>query len=141
MLSEAGYVIQYTDDDGEVSQLTSEGDLTEAICYFHSPLPPAPASQRASIGSFDSWQQRKITMYVDVVVDDDRFSISDLGSDSTRPPSVVQHRSGARPTSGGGWGHLPLAAIAERGSSSNITPDGDDTLDEEVRASRRRDGV
>ncbi|KZV78784.1 hypothetical protein EXIGLDRAFT_689583 [Exidia glandulosa HHB12029] len=133
MLSESAYTIQYTDDDGEVATLASEGDLTEAICYFQP-------SQRTSIGSIDSWQQRKLTMYIDIVLEDDRFSISDLGSESggavSRRTSLSQasHRSSmasnTRPGSLaplGGWGHIaPLAAIAERGSNSNITPVSDE---------------
>lgn len=143
MLYEATYTIQYTDDDGEVSRLLSEGDLTEAISYFHSPLPPR---QRSSIGSFDSWQQRKITMYLDVVVDeDDGLSLSDLASESGHAASLASWRSSGVVSNGPGWAHLqavppPLEAIKEARTSSNTNSNAnsDPADDAEYRQDRQR---
>ncbi|EJD41225.1 hypothetical protein AURDEDRAFT_115590 [Auricularia subglabra TFB-10046 SS5] len=137
-LTAASYIIQYKDDDNEISQIVTEGDLTDAIVYFDAPLPVSETSSapRNSMGSFDSWTQRKVTMYIDVIPDDDG-TLSDLWSldgsrrsVSSRPASqrssLMSNGRSERLYPLGTWTHLD--AIAERGRSEGSTPQGSDHM-------------
>ncbi|KAH8075859.1 hypothetical protein BXZ70DRAFT_963595 [Cristinia sonorae] len=79
-LSATMYAIQYTDDDGEVTDITSDGDLSEAIRYFHTGSDEAPSSSAASILSGRSFGRQRVTMRVKIAIDYDGPSLSDTGS-------------------------------------------------------------
>ncbi len=74
------YAITYTDDDGETTEITTEGDLTEAIRYFHPGGDDPPLSSAASILSGRSFGRSKITLRVKISVDYDGPSLSDTSS-------------------------------------------------------------
>ncbi|EJD41223.1 hypothetical protein AURDEDRAFT_115589 [Auricularia subglabra TFB-10046 SS5] len=91
-LRASSYTIQYKDDDGEVAEISSDNDLTEAISYFHAPNEDTHSVRDSmSIRSFQSRSQRKITIFVDVIADYDGPSLSDTssisGSESDDRPS------------------------------------------------------
>jgi hypothetical protein len=79
-------VVTYKDDDGEVTDITCEDDLTEAIQYFHlgddsgGPALSSGASAYSGRSSSSSGGARKITLRVDVNVDYDGPSLSDTAS-------------------------------------------------------------
>ncbi|KAF5355357.1 hypothetical protein D9758_006112 [Tetrapyrgos nigripes] len=79
-LSASTYAIAYKDDDGEITDITTDDDLTEAIQYFHAGNDEAPLSSAASILSGRSFGSRKITLRVHITVDYDGPSLSDTGS-------------------------------------------------------------
>ncbi|EJD07260.1 uncharacterized protein FOMMEDRAFT_137648 [Fomitiporia mediterranea MF3/22] len=74
------FSIAYKDDDGEVTDITSESDLTEAIQYFQAGVDDLPVSSAASILSGRSFGSRRITLRVSVTVDYDGPSLSDTSS-------------------------------------------------------------
>jgi hypothetical protein len=78
-LYNAAYTISYKDDDGEISNIATDGDLVEAIQYFQAG-DDAPMSSAASILSGRSFGPRKITLRVNIMVDYDGLSLSDTSS-------------------------------------------------------------
>ncbi|KAG1723842.1 uncharacterized protein EDB91DRAFT_1166836 [Suillus paluster] len=74
------YVIAYKDDDGEITDITTESDLTEAIQYFQAGSDDPPLSSAASILSGRSFGSRRITLRVHITVDYDGPSLSDTSS-------------------------------------------------------------
>ncbi|KAH7920383.1 hypothetical protein BV22DRAFT_1039929 [Leucogyrophana mollusca] len=74
------YAIAYKDDDGEVTDITTESDLTEAIQYFQAGNDDPPLSSAASILSGRSFGSRRITLRVHITVDYDGPSLSDTSS-------------------------------------------------------------
>ncbi|KAF7309003.1 hypothetical protein MKEN_01101200 [Mycena kentingensis (nom. inval.)] len=74
------YAISYKDDDGEVTDITTDADLTEAIAYFQAGSDDPPVSSGASILSVGSLLSRKITLRVQISVDYDGPSLSDTSS-------------------------------------------------------------
>jgi hypothetical protein len=78
-LSSTSYAIAYKDDDGEITNITTDLDLTEAIQYFQAG-DDAPLSSAASILSGRSFGSRKVTLRVQITVDYDGPSLSDTGS-------------------------------------------------------------
>ena len=78
-LSSSSYAIAYKDDDGEITNITTDLDLTEAIQYFQAG-DDAPLSSAASILSGRSFGSRKVTLRVHITVDYDGPSLSDTGS-------------------------------------------------------------
>ncbi|KAL4078724.1 hypothetical protein V8B97DRAFT_1933072 [Scleroderma yunnanense] len=74
------YVISYRDDDGEVTDITTESDLTEAIQYFQAGSDDPPLSSAASILSGRSFGSKRITLRVLITVDYDGPSLSDTSS-------------------------------------------------------------
>ncbi|KAH0836543.1 hypothetical protein J3R83DRAFT_8216 [Lanmaoa asiatica] len=75
------YVISYKDDDGEVTDISTESDLTEAIQYFQAGSDDPPLSSAASILSGRSFgSKRRITLRVHITVDYDGPSLSDTSS-------------------------------------------------------------
>jgi hypothetical protein len=78
-LSSTSYAIAYKDDDGEITNITTDLDLTEAIQYFQAG-DDAPLSSAASILSGRSFGSRKVTLRVHITVDYDGPSLSDTGS-------------------------------------------------------------
>ncbi|KAJ7509854.1 hypothetical protein B0H11DRAFT_1961269 [Mycena galericulata] len=74
------YAIAYKDDDGEVTDITTDSDLTEAIQYFQAGGDDPPLSSAASILSGRSFGSRKITLRVNITVDYDGPSLSDTSS-------------------------------------------------------------
>lgn len=73
-------MINYTDDEGEVTAITTEFDLTEAIRYFHPSSDDPPVSSSASILSGRSFTRPKVTLRVKIIVDYDGPSLSDTSS-------------------------------------------------------------
>ncbi|KAF8074927.1 hypothetical protein FPV67DRAFT_1475472 [Lyophyllum atratum] len=78
-LSSTSFAIAYKDDDGEISTITTDPDLTEAIQYFQAG-DDAPLSSAASILSGRSFGSRKVTLRVHITVDYDGPSLSDTSS-------------------------------------------------------------
>ncbi|KAJ7066389.1 hypothetical protein C8F01DRAFT_1052447 [Mycena amicta] len=74
------YAIAYKDDDGEITDITTDADLTEAIQYFQAGGDDPPLSSAASILSGHSIRSRKITLRVHITVDYDGPSLSDSSS-------------------------------------------------------------
>ncbi|KAG6381486.1 hypothetical protein JVT61DRAFT_67 [Boletus reticuloceps] len=75
------YVISYKDDDGEVTDISTESDLTEAIQYFQAGSDDPPLSSAASILSGRSFgSKRRIALRVHITVDYDGPSLSDTSS-------------------------------------------------------------
>ncbi|THH11311.1 hypothetical protein EW145_g737 [Phellinidium pouzarii] len=74
------FSIAYKDDDGEVTDITTESDLTEAIQYFQAGVDDLPVSSAQSILSGRSFGSRRITLRVDITVDYDGPSLSDTSS-------------------------------------------------------------
>jgi len=74
------YAIAYKDDDGEVADITTDSDLTEAIQYFQAGTDDPPLSSAASILSGRSFGSRRITLRVHIAVDYDGPSLSDTSS-------------------------------------------------------------
>lgn len=79
-LSAFSFSIAYKDDDGEVTDITTDVDLTEAIHYFQAGVDDIPVSSAQSILSGRSFGNRKITLRVDITVDYDGPSLSDTSS-------------------------------------------------------------
>ncbi|KAG6833242.1 hypothetical protein H0H87_009863 [Tephrocybe sp. NHM501043] len=78
-LSSSSFAITYKDDDGEITTIAGENDLTEAIQYFQAGDDP-PLSSAASILSGRSFGSRKVTLKVQITVDYDGPSLSDTSS-------------------------------------------------------------
>ncbi|GLB41855.1 putative protein with zinc-binding domain, present in Dystrophin, CREB-binding protein [Lyophyllum shimeji] len=78
-LSSTSFAIAYKDDDGEITTIATDADLTEAIQYFQAG-DDAPLSSAASILSGRSFGSRKVTLRVHITVDYDGPSLSDTGS-------------------------------------------------------------
>ncbi|KAI5117511.1 hypothetical protein M0805_003916 [Coniferiporia weirii] len=74
------FSIAYKDDDGEVTDITTESDLTEAIQYFQAGVDDLPVSSAQSILSGRSFGSRRITLRVSITVDYDGPSLSDTSS-------------------------------------------------------------
>lgn len=77
-LSATPFTIRYKDDDGEVTDITSDGDLTEAIHYFNVGDDP-PISSASSVTSGRSASGRRVTLRLTVAVDYE-LSLSDTAS-------------------------------------------------------------
>lgn len=73
-------MIAYKDDDGEVTDIATDTDLTEAIQYFQAGTDDPPTSSAASILSGRSFGSRRITLRVHITVDYDGPSLSDTSS-------------------------------------------------------------
>lgn len=95
-LSATPFIIRYKDDDGEVTDITSEGDLTEAIHYFHTG-DDLPVPSNLSILSGRSGSSRKVTLRLTIIVENE-LSLSDTASmisadeypqDTNDPPSLT----------------------------------------------------
>ncbi|KAG6909329.1 hypothetical protein DXG01_000929 [Tephrocybe rancida] len=78
-LFSTSFAITYKDDDGEISTIAGESDLTEAIQYFQAGDDP-PLSSAASILSGRSFGSRRVTLKVQITVDYDGPSLSDTSS-------------------------------------------------------------
>ena len=78
-LSATSYAISYKDDDGEITNIATDDDLTEAIQYFQAGDDP-PLSSAASILSGRSFSPRKITVRVTISIEYDGPSLSDTSS-------------------------------------------------------------
>ncbi|KAL1696785.1 hypothetical protein GGG16DRAFT_85260 [Schizophyllum commune] len=76
----SSYTISYKDDDGEITDITTETDLTEAIQYFQAGTDDAALSSAASILSGRSFGNKRITLRVTINVDYDGPSLSDTSS-------------------------------------------------------------
>lgn len=76
-LSAASYTISWKDDDGEIVYISTEDDLTEAICYFCSG-DDAQSSSGSSILGFG--RGKDVVLNVTIVVDYDGPSLSDTSS-------------------------------------------------------------
>lgn len=77
-LSATAFIIRYKDDDGEITDVTSDGDLTEAIHYFHTG-DDIPLSSNSSILSNRSGGGRKVTLRLSIIVENE-LSLSDTAS-------------------------------------------------------------
>lgn len=74
------FAITYTDDDGEVTDIWTDADLTEAIRYFSPVHEERPISSSSSILSGPSLTRGKITLRVRISVEYDGPSLSDTSS-------------------------------------------------------------
>ncbi|KAH9479475.1 ZZ-type zinc finger-containing protein P35G2.11c [Psilocybe cubensis] len=73
------YLVSWKDDDGEITSITTDEDLLEAIQFFQAG-DDAPMSSAASILSGRSFGARKITLRVTITVEYDGPSLSDTSS-------------------------------------------------------------
>jgi hypothetical protein len=104
------FVVSYKDDDGEVTDINSEEDLTEAIQYFHSGDDgPISSSASAYSSRSSSSSGRKIVLRVDVHVDYDGPSLSDTASLSSLEEYKDRKVNGSE---------LSFSLSSESGSSS-----------------------
>ena len=87
------FIVSYKDDDGQITDITSDEDLTEAITYFAYGTDDAPISSNASWYSGRSSSGRKIVLRVDIAVDYDGPGLSDTGSLASL--EEYQHRNGS----------------------------------------------
>ncbi|KIJ61950.1 hypothetical protein HYDPIDRAFT_95335 [Hydnomerulius pinastri MD-312] len=108
------YVIAYKDDDGEVTDITTESDLTEAIQYFQAGSDDPPLSSAASILSGRSFGSKRITLRVHVTVDYDGPSLSDTSSLA----SLEEYKG-----RNGSSGELNWAAAAGVGADGELDDD------------------
>ncbi|OSX64438.1 hypothetical protein POSPLADRAFT_1138078 [Postia placenta MAD-698-R-SB12] len=74
------FAITYTDDDGEVTDIATDADLTEAIRYVYPVNDDPPLSSSSSILSGRSLTRGKITLRVRITVEYDGPSLSDTSS-------------------------------------------------------------
>ncbi|KZT07269.1 uncharacterized protein LAESUDRAFT_743006 [Laetiporus sulphureus 93-53] len=74
------FAITYTDDDGEVTDIATDSDLTEAIRYVYPVHDDPPVSSSSSILSGRSLIRGKITLRVRITVEYDGPSLSDTSS-------------------------------------------------------------
>ncbi|PCH36367.1 hypothetical protein WOLCODRAFT_108609 [Wolfiporia cocos MD-104 SS10] len=72
--------VAYTDDDGEVTVIASDADLTEAIRYVYPVHDDPPVSSSASIFSGRSIGRDRVTLKVQICVGYDGPSLSDTSS-------------------------------------------------------------
>lgn len=79
-LYSASYCIAYKDDDGEISEIATDTDLTEAILYFQAGADDPPMSSAMSVLSGRSFGPKRITLRVTITVDYDGPSLSDTSS-------------------------------------------------------------
>ncbi|KAJ7017714.1 hypothetical protein C8F04DRAFT_970323 [Mycena alexandri] len=93
------FVIAYKDDDGEVTDMSTDSDLTEAIQYFQAGTDDPPLSSAASILSGRSFGSRKsntITLRVNITVDYDGPSLSDTSSLASMEEYRDKNRNGSQ---------------------------------------------
>ncbi|KAI6126476.1 hypothetical protein EV401DRAFT_2148272 [Pisolithus croceorrhizus] len=102
-LSATPYVVSYRDDDGEVTDITTESDLTEAIQYFQAGSDDPPLSSAASILSGRSFGSKRITLRVQITVDYDGPSLSDTSSLA----SLDEYKGGNESSSELSWVGVP----------------------------------
>lgn len=103
-LSACLFTISYKDDDGEITAISNDYDLVEAIQYFQAG-DDAPGGSNASVASGRSGMGRRITLRVQVVVDYDGPSLSDTASLASMDEFPSRRGSGQSPPSvslGGG---------------------------------------
>lgn len=91
-LSATSYAITYKDDDGEITNISANDDLAEAIQYFQAG-DDVPSSSASSILSGRSFGARKITLRVDITVDYDGPSLSDTSSLASLDDFKVRNNS------------------------------------------------
>ncbi|GJJ13355.1 hypothetical protein Clacol_007607 [Clathrus columnatus] len=77
-LSATPFIIRYKDDDGEITDVTSDGDLTEAIHYFHTG-DDLPIPSNFSVMSGRSGGSRRVTLRLNIIVENE-LSLSDTAS-------------------------------------------------------------
>ncbi|KAK2463608.1 hypothetical protein APHAL10511_004359 [Amanita phalloides] len=80
-------MIAYKDDDGEISNIVTDDELSEAIDFFDDGNDDAPPSSGSSVFSGRSSSSRKITMHVEVNIEfdgrlSDTASLDDYRDDS-----------------------------------------------------------
>lgn len=94
-LSHSAYAISYKDDDGELYEIGTDNDLTEAIHYFQAGTDDPPLSSAASILSGRSFgRSNKITLRVQVSVEYDGPSLSDTSSLASLDEYKARNASG-----------------------------------------------
>ncbi|KAF9245358.1 hypothetical protein BU15DRAFT_85673 [Melanogaster broomeanus] len=108
------YVIAYKDDDGEVTDITTDSDLTEAIQYFQAGCDDPPLSSAASILSGRSFGSKRITLRVHITVDYDGPSLSDTSSLASLDEYKGRNRSS---------GDISWPAVVGVGSAGDLDDD------------------
>ncbi|KAG8929183.1 hypothetical protein FRC02_005915, partial [Tulasnella sp. 418] len=74
------FSITYKDDDGEITEITNDYDLAEAIHYFQAGDDTPAGSAASVISARSTSSSRKITLRVNITVDYDGPSLSDTSS-------------------------------------------------------------
>ncbi|EJU03700.1 hypothetical protein DACRYDRAFT_49374 [Dacryopinax primogenitus] len=90
------FLITYMDDDGEVTDISSNHDLTEAINYFSDGDTESVAYSGASSASGRSSSGKKVTLRVKVNMENDGPSLSDTASLASMDEYVQVERTGER---------------------------------------------
>lgn len=113
------YVIAYKDDDGEITDITTESDLTEAIQYFQAGSDDPPLSSAASILSGRSFGSRRITLRVHITVDYDGPSLSDTSSLASMEEYKGRNRSEGDLSWPGGGGEVDDDSVTVSSRDTN----------------------
>lgn len=112
-------MISYKDDDGEVTDISTDSDLTEAIQYFQAGSDDPPPSSAASILSGRSFGgKRRITLRVHIMVDYDGPSLSDTSSLASLEEYKGRNKSNAELS----WMEVGLAGELEDNRSHAASP-------------------
>ena len=111
-LSATAFTIAYQDDDGEVTEITNDYDLSEAIQYFQAGG-DIHSSSGMSIASGRSGSSRKITLRVRITVDYDGPSLSDTASLSSLDDFPRDRSSGQRSRPIGSWDGVSLSGYSD----------------------------
>ncbi|KZP01547.1 hypothetical protein CALVIDRAFT_474143, partial [Calocera viscosa TUFC12733] len=90
------FLITYMDDDGEVTDISSNHDLTEAINYFSDGDTESVAYSGASSASGRSSSGKKVTLRVRVNMENDGPSLSDTASLASMDEYVQVERASDR---------------------------------------------
>ncbi|KZT59440.1 hypothetical protein CALCODRAFT_450060 [Calocera cornea HHB12733] len=90
------FLITYMDDDGEVTDISSNHDLTEAINYFSDGDTESVAYSGASSASGRSSSGKKVTLRVRVNMENDGPSLSDTASLASMDEYVQVERAEQR---------------------------------------------
>ncbi|KAJ3798913.1 hypothetical protein GGU11DRAFT_541888 [Lentinula aff. detonsa] len=110
-LSAFSFEILYKDDDGEISKISADDDLTDAIQYFRSSADDASVSSASSIFSGRGFgNSKRITLRLQIEVGYDGLSLSDTGS----IVSIDEYRG----RNGGASERLPPFIVPEQDDDS-----------------------
>lgn len=112
-------MVSYKDDDGEVTDISTESDLTEAIQYFQAGSDDPPSSSAASIPSGRGFgSKRRITLRVQIMVDYDGPSLSDTSSLA----SLEEYKGRNKSNVDLSWTEVELAGEAQDDRSHTASP-------------------
>ncbi|KAF8623215.1 hypothetical protein AX15_006453 [Amanita polypyramis BW_CC] len=89
-LTGTSYMIAYKDDDGEITNISTDDDLSDAVDFFNDGNDDAPPPSNSSIFSGRSTGSKKITMHVEVNIEFDTHLSDTASLDEYRDDSETQ---------------------------------------------------